>query len=59
MAPLDMIFGVDYKHVWLNAKGDLDFNGSLHTLNTTSDMVTARLTLKLNPWGGGAVVAKY
>ena len=56
---LDLIAGVDYKHVWLDARDDRNFNGVLHTLSANMDMVTARLTFKMNPsWGAAPVVAK-
>lgn len=56
---VDVIAGIDYKHVWLDAQGDLDFNGTVHTLSSQMDMVTGRLTFKFNPLGSAAVVAKY
>jgi outer membrane immunogenic protein len=49
----DLVGGVDYKHVWLNAGTDIDANGVGHTLSSQVDMVTARLTLKFNPWSAG------
>jgi outer membrane immunogenic protein len=57
VAAVDVIAGIDYKHVWLNARSDRDFNGTFHTLNSTSDLVTARLSFKINPWEGSA--SKY
>jgi len=61
LSPLnvDVIAGIDYKHVWLDSQGDRDLNGVIHTLSSQMDMVTGRLTFKFNPFGSAAVVAKY
>jgi outer membrane immunogenic protein len=54
---MDVIIGVDYQHIRLNPRADLDVNGVAHTLSTNTDQVRARLTFKFNPFG--AVVARY
>ena len=46
----DVIGGVDYQHLWLGNRGDLDQNGVIHTMRADTDIVRARLTLKFNPW---------
>lgn len=59
----DLIVGAEYKHVeldWQRATNDalvpagLRFDTRAH-----ADVVTARLTVKINPWGNLPVVAKY
>jgi len=46
----DIMVGVDYQHLWLRSRNDVDANGVIHTLDATDDIVRGRLTVKLNPW---------
>ena len=46
----DLIGGIDYQHIWLSARDDLDANGVIHRMNADTDLVRGRLTLKFNPW---------
>jgi hypothetical protein len=47
----DIIGGVDYQHIWLKNRDDLDANGVIHRMRADDDLVRARLIVKLNPWG--------
>jgi len=43
---VDWIAGIDYQHIWFNAKGDLDANGVIHTMSADADIIRFRTTLK-------------
>jgi len=46
----DLIGGIDYQHIWLNDRDDLDANGVIHRMKADTDIVRGRLTIKFNPW---------
>jgi outer membrane immunogenic protein len=63
----DLIVGIDYKHYDLGTAHHCNGGGipcgfvstNEHDIGTSGDIAVARLTLKFNPWGAPAVVAKY
>ncbi len=46
----DIIAGIDYQHIWLHAKSDIDVNQVGHTLSANDNIVRGRVTVKFNPW---------